>query len=80
MGNSIDNIYWEAIKDSYIHGDTMDDIARRYCCSRTQIKKILINVGVKIRKSIVNKRYDDPTPEEIAERAAEIRKNRLLRI
>ena len=56
----------------------MGELCYRFRCSRIQIKNILLAKGIEIRHSFIGIKVCDPTPEEIAERAAQVRRNALL--
>ena len=71
---SIPEDKWPLIVGEYQSDTTMGAIGHIYNCSRFQIRKILLAAGVELRKDTAFKRIPDPTPEEIAERAAAVRR------
>jgi AraC-like DNA-binding protein len=68
---------WPSVCTEYKNGLSLEAIGRNFGCSRTYIKKILLECEIEIRPSIVPTRMVDPTLEEIAERALEERKKRI---
>jgi len=64
---------WPLIAEEYLNGTTVSNVGRKFKCSRTTIRKILIAQNITIRKNIAFLRIVDPTPEEIIKRASEQR-------
>ena len=71
--NIIDLDDLPTICNKYRDGTSLGKLAQQYNCSRAQIKNILLSQGVELRRR--KPREIDPTPEQIEERAAEVRRN-----
>jgi transposase-like protein len=77
VSNKIPEEVWPIIAEAYQNGLTLSEIGRRFDCSRNVIKKIIVSQGIELRKCLHGNVAVNPTPEEIADRIAEVQRNRL---